>query len=148
MNTILVDTNVLIYAHDRDEGRKQELAIQVLRYLKLKEKGVLSTQCLFEFFSVTTRGRSSMLTVPDAAEQVASLATAFLVLDVTSQIVLEATRGVREHQLPYWDAQMWATARLNQIPVIFSEDFNAGASLEGVRFVNPFAADFAVEDWA
>ena len=39
------------------------------------------------------------------------------------------------------------TARLNQIPIIFSEDFNPGAVLDGVRFVNPFAAGFDLESW-
>jgi len=29
--------------------------------------------------------------------------------------------------------------------VILSEDFNTGAILDGVRFVNPFAAGFVVE---
>ena len=75
------------------------------------------------------------------------LARAFLVLDVTPLIVLEAARGVRDHMLAYYDAQIWATARLNQIPTIFSEDFNTGAILEGVRFVNPFSADFVLETW-
>ena len=54
---------------------------------------------------------------------------------------------MREHQLSYWDAQIWAAARLNQVPVVFSEDFRAGVSLEGVRFVNPFAADCRVDEW-
>lgn len=40
-----------------------------------------------------------------------------------------------------------ATARLNQISVVFSEDFNPGWITEGVRFVNPFAADFQIETW-
>lgn len=47
----------------------------------------------------------------------------------------------------FWDAQIWATARLNQISVVFSEDFNPGWITEGVRFVNPFAADFQIETW-
>ena len=39
--------------------------------------------------------------------------------------------------------------RLNQTPVIFSEDFSAGgAVLNGIRFVDPFADDFDVEAWA
>ncbi len=62
-------------------------------------------------------------------------------------VVLEALRGVRDHQLSYYDAQVWATARLNQVPVIFSEDFKPNATLEGVRFVNPFASDFVLENW-
>lgn len=48
---------------------------------------------------------------------------------------------------PTHDAQLWATAKLNQIPVIFSEDFNSGATLEGARFVNPFASTFRMDDW-
>jgi len=61
--------------------------------------------------------------------------------------VLTATRGVRDHVLSYYDAQIWATALLNQVPVIFSEDFNSGATLEGVRLINPFAAQFKLADW-
>ncbi len=62
-------------------------------------------------------------------------------------VVLEALRGVRDHQLSYYAAQVWATARLNQVPVIFSEDYSPHTMLEGVRFGNPFAADFVLENW-
>ena len=46
------------------------------------------------------------------------------------------------HHLSYWDAQIWATAKLNQIPVVFSEDFFDGQTTEGIRFMNPFSAKF------
>jgi predicted nucleic acid-binding protein len=61
-------------------------------------------------------------------------------------IVLEAIRGVRDHKPSYYNAQIWAAARLNQIPIVFSEDFHHGV-LEGVRLVNPFSADFKIEEW-
>lgn len=54
---------------------------------------------------------------------------------------------MRDHQLAYWNAQIWASARLNQIPVVFSEAFSDGVALEGVRFVNPFAAEFVLNSW-
>ena len=72
--------------------------------------------------------------------------SSFSIFDLTPMVVLEALRGVRDYQLSYYDAQVWATARLNQVPVIFSEDFNSNATLEGVRFVNPFASDFMLEN--
>jgi tryptophan synthase beta chain len=40
-------------------------------------------------------------------------------------------RGARDHKLSYFDAQLWACAKLNQIPEIFSEDFQDGQILEG-----------------
>ena len=66
---------------------------------------------------------------------------------MTGLIVLEAARGIWDHQLNFWDAQIWAAARLNQIGVIFSEDFSPGAIIEGVRFINPFASDFRLDEW-
>jgi predicted nucleic acid-binding protein len=116
--------------------------------LQAAGQGRLSAQCLAEFFCAITRGAAPRLTVDEAQKQVKQLARAWLVLEVTPQIVLEATRGVRGHQLGYWAAQIWAAARLNQVPVVFSEDFGSGTSLEGVRFVNPFAADFRVDEWS
>lgn len=61
--------------------------------------------------------------------------------------MVDAARGVLDHQLSFWDALIWATAKLNQIPVILSEDFRSGTSLEGVRFINPLSADFDVNAW-
>lgn len=48
------------------------------------------------------------------------------VLDLSGSIVLEAVRGVRTHSMAYWDAQIWASPRLHQIPLIFTDDFNNG----------------------
>ncbi len=62
---------------------------------------------------------------------------------VTLLVVLDAGRGVRDHRLSYFDAQLWATARLNQIPLVLSEDFTHGRTLEGVRFLNPFEPAFS-----
>jgi hypothetical protein len=33
------------------------------------------------------------------------------------------------------------------VATIFSEDFASGSTLEGVRFVNPFAPDFVLDQW-
>jgi len=147
MAAILVDTNVLVYAHDRGEFEKQGQAIETLYRLQVTGSGRLSTQCLAEFFSVVTRGSPPKLTIAEAAQQVEKLARSWPVFNITPQIVLEAIRGVRDYQFSFWDAQLWAAAHLNHTPIVFSEDFNPGAVIEGVRFVNPFAEDFRPEAW-
>jgi predicted nucleic acid-binding protein len=86
-----------------------------------------------------------MLSAYLATQQAEYLTRTFETFPVTSQVVLEAIRGVREYQLSFWDALIWAAARLNQIPILFSEDFNLGSVMEGVRFVNPFAPDFDLQ---
>ena len=147
MALALIDTNVLVYAYDRGETVKQKRAIELLDRLQLSSSGRLSTQTLAEFFNATTRGAHPILPVRVAGQQVERLAQAWPVLLITPQIVLSAVRAVHEHRLNYWDAQLWATALLNQLPVIFSEDFATRASLEGVRLVNPFAGKCVLQDW-
>lgn len=147
MTAVLVDTNVLVYAHDPGEPGLQARAIVVLDALHSAGRGSLSVQSLAEFFVATTRGASPLLKPVAAARQVERLIAAWPVLDLTPAILVEAGRGVTERRLSHFDAQLWATARLNQISAIFSEDFPSGSTLDGVRFVNPFAPDFSIDAW-
>ena len=147
MTPILIDTNLLIYLFDQNEPVRQSRATEVLDQLELMGLGRLSVQNLAEFLSVSTRKLSPPLSPNEALEQVNLFTRVWPVFDLTPLIVLEAARGVRDYHMSYYDAQIWATARLNQITVIFSEDFNVGATLEGVQFINPFAPEFVLDNW-
>jgi predicted nucleic acid-binding protein len=147
---ILLDTNILVYAHDPAEAMRFQKSTDILQELRLRGNGVLSVQSLAEFFSAITRpkrGDRPRLDPAEAAEQIQLLSASFQVYSLTSFIVIDAARGVTAHQLAYYDAQIWATARLNQVPVVFSEDFQDGWILEGVRFANPFAPEFELGAW-
>ncbi len=63
-------------------------------------------------------------------------------LPLTGPVALEALRGVREHLLSYYDAQIWAVARLGQVGAVLSEGFNPGAVLDGVSLANPLDPAF------
>ena len=147
MAVVLVDTNVLVYAHDRGEPVKQSQAIQILAALGVAGEGRLTAQVLGEFFRATTKPPVLMLTQEQAQQQIDDFIASWTILDTTAMVVQEAVRGVRTHRLSYYDAQVWAAARLNQVGIVFSEDFAEGSTLEGVRFVNPFSDGFVLEAW-
>jgi predicted nucleic acid-binding protein len=147
MTAILIDTNILVYSFDLAEPQKKEIARELLMQLQLYQQGHLSIQCVAEFFNVISRGTLPKMTTEDASTQVEFFLHSFPIYPLTSVIVREAVRGVREHQLSYFDAQLWACAKLNQVPLIFSEDFQDGQILEGIRFVNPFVQNFQLEKW-
>lgn len=143
MTLILLDTNLLVYVFDpRDPGRQSQ-AREILSGLENSSLGCLSVQCLAEFLRVTT------IKIGLPAKEIYPLierwAGAFPAFSITPQIVLEAARGVRDYGLSYFDAQIWAAARLNQVGIVFSEDFQDGQILEGVRFINPFSPSFHLE---
>ena len=143
----IVDTSVLLYVYDRSAPEKQSRALETLDRLVQQDVGVLTPQVLAEFYVNATRKLDPPLTQEEAYQRLENYLLSWEILEMTGRIVMEAARGVRDYQISYWDAQIWASARLNQIPVILSEDFKTGAVLEGVRFVNPFAEDFDLDAW-
>jgi len=144
---IMVDTNILLYAYDRGEPSKQPQALIVLDHLVVNGLGVLTSQVLAEFFVNATRRLKPPLTTEEAYGRIQNYLLSWEILDITGPIVLEAARGVRTYQMAYWDAQIWASAKMNQIRVVFSEDFSERVIIEGISFVNPFGSKFNMETW-
>jgi len=139
---MLVDANILVYTMDDSEPDKLERSLSILDELRSRRIGALSTQTLGEFYRAVTCRIKNPLPAEEALTQVIAFSAAFPVYNVTLPIVLEAARGVVEHQMSYWDAQVWATAKLNQIPYVLTENMQGHRTLEGVRFVNPLGRDF------
>ena len=141
-STFLVDTNVLVYGYDPRDPVKQQLTIELTQELVSARRGWVSTQVLGEFFNTLTRKLPVPLTPAAAEREVRRIISAWNVVDLTAAIVLDAVTGVQRYQLSYWDALIWAAARSQHIRYVLSEDFNDGADLGGVRFLNPFAPHF------
>jgi predicted nucleic acid-binding protein len=78
----------------------------VLRFLEQTGSGRLSVQALAEFVSAATRRLRPPLTTSEATQQVEHLMASFPIFNLMPMVVLEALRGVREHQLSYCDAQV------------------------------------------
>ena len=137
-----VDTNVIAYAYDVREDGRRERAQEVLATLYAAGTAAISTQVLSELYSTMTRPRSLNLPQDVAEKSVLNYLRSWRVFDVRPMHVLEAMRGVREHKLSYYDALIWATARLNGVPFLLSEDGQDRQYLDGVRILNPLASDF------
>src|SRR5919197_5316140 len=115
MTEILIDTNILVYVFDLSEMIKRAQAVTIVRELQNRSLGCLSVQCLSEFFNATTRGDSPKLTVDNALQYAQDYLLAFPTFPLTQSIVLEAARGVRDHSISFYDAQIWASALINDI---------------------------------
>ena len=147
MTAILIDTNVLVYMFDRKVQDKRAQAIKVLNALQTNQLGCMSVQCISEFIRATTRGPVPRLSPREAVTQADWIMNSYPIYPLTSTVIRVAYRGYVEYNFSYYDAQIWACAFLNQIPVIFSEDFSDGQMIEGVRFLNPFAETFELKKW-
>jgi predicted nucleic acid-binding protein len=141
-----VDTNVIAYAYNAADDARRERAQVVLDTLRHGGNGAISTQVLGELYRAMTRPRGLALPHEVAEASVLNYLQSWLVYDVQPLNALEALRGVREHHMSYYDALIWATARLNGVPYVLSEDGQDGQYLEGVTILNPFLDGFKM-DW-
>ena len=132
-----VDTNVLIYAHDRSDERKQGIAADILARLWGDRSGTLSTQVLQEFYAVTTRRWEPKLPRPIARQLVAAYGQWHLV-QVDAPLILAATDLEERHTLSFWDSLILEAARRAGASLLLSEDFQHGRTIGGVRIENPF----------
>ena len=144
MAAFLVDTNVLAYAYDVRDLDRQARAVECLRTLAQTRQGAVSAQVLGEFFWVATRRLDPPLTAAEAERSMTNYARSWVVYPVTIQAVLEAVRAVQRYQFAYWDALIWATAKLNNVLTILTEDQPSAPLIEGVRFADPFVATFDI----
>lgn len=133
-----LDTNVLVYAFDRRDPRKQRLAQALLAAAVETGNGAVSTQVLGEFFRVVTAKIPCPLTVDEARGVVNELAVLPVVED-SVRTVNRAIDAVEEHGLAYWDGLIVAAAEQAGCRVILSEDFAAGRPYLGVEARDPFA---------
>jgi predicted nucleic acid-binding protein len=132
---VTLDTNILIYAIDSSEGSKHALAGKIL-LMAAASRQPLMLQSLNELCAVVRKKR---LMSPAALKKAVEFhRNAFEIEPPAVEDLLDALQANEDHKLPLWDALLWATARRAGCKIVFSEDFQDGRELGGVRFVNPF----------
>ncbi len=134
---VFVDTNVLIYAHDIDAGRKHSVAADLVAQLWASRNGALSVQVLQEFYVNVTRKIRAPLPKKVAREVVETYGV-WQVEIVTSDDVATASNLEERHKISFWDALIIDAARKAGADKLLSEDLNPGQRIAGVTIENPF----------
>lgn len=132
-----VDTNVLVYAHDRTAGSKRDTARGLLESMWDSGLGCVSVQVLQEFFVIVTRKVPKPLPL-DSASMVVSDLACWRVHAPGAADVLAAIDLHRRHRMSFWDAMIIRSAGLMGCGVVYSEDLNSGQRYDGVEARDPF----------
>ena len=135
MRTFL-DTNVVVYAFDVADARRQQLAVEVL---ESEADLVISTQVLLEAWWVLTRKLASPLAA-DAAREVIDQLCLLPVVPTDRQLVVSAIGTAQSRQITIWDALIIEAARASGCSRVLTEDLQHGQDFAGVVVENPFSS--------
>jgi len=131
-----LDTNILVYAYDASDPRKQSLAQELIRRA-LAGEFIISVQVLSEFASTLFH----KISPPATAEQLVTILDALAPIKTISpdqETVRRAVEARSTYDLHFYDAMIIATAEQAACARIWSEDLNPGQEYFGIKVQNPF----------
>ena len=134
--TVSFDTNILIYAYDLRDLKRQPPAMKLVRDVMISGNGILPAQVMGEFLSVAHRKRFATLEIVREA----------IDLLYRNAIIVEADRAARtkasalseHHGLQFFDALICAVSTRAGARILLSEDMQDGRVIDGLTILNPF----------
>lgn len=138
---IFLDTNVIVYAHDRSSGKKHTIAMEIMEYLWERKKGVISVQVMQEFYVCVTTKILKPLPLKVARKILEYLLNWDVIIN-DEYITIKAINLQEKYRFSFWDSLIVQSAIQSQAYTLFSEDLSDGQIIKNVKIVNPF-----VQEW-
>lgn len=133
--TVFVDTNVLLYAFDQGDVKKQQTARLWQQELWNSRRGRISYQVLQEFYANVAKKW------PESRQEARSAVRHLLAwrpVAVDGDVLERAWTIQDRYQLSFWDSLIVAAARAAACRYLLTEDLQAGQDIDGITVINPF----------
>lgn len=134
----LLDSNVLIYAVDRADRRKHQIAVALVLEARQSGQGHVSFQVVHEWLNFLLRKSEKPLSPADTALLYETLVEPLIRIESSRSVVKSALSIHATERLSWWDSLIVAAAIEGNCARVFTEDLQHGQLIRGVRIENPF----------
>jgi predicted nucleic acid-binding protein len=135
---VFLDTNIFIYAHDRNEPRKQAIAHDLIRASIDESVGVISYQVVHEYFNVVLTKVPHKLPHSDAKLYMETVFRRMFFVPSSLGLVAEGIRVQERFKLSWYDSLIVAAAEHAGCSALYSEDLQHGQQFGMVTVKDPF----------
>ncbi len=133
-----LDTNLFVYTFDAKAPAKAKKSAQLIRHAADAGAGIISYQVVQEFFNVALRRFATPMSAAEAEQYFITVLRPLLAVHSSPAIYFEALRIAEKNRLPWYDSLIVAAVLEGQCDRLYSEDFQHGRKIEGLRIENPF----------
>jgi predicted nucleic acid-binding protein len=133
-----LDTNVFVYLFDVNAPSKAKRASRLVRDAVDTGKGIVSYQVVQEFFNVALRRFAQPMSGAEAEQYLITVFRPLLSVHSSPALFVEALRIAGKHRLQWYDSIIIASALEGECETLYTEDFQHGREIEGLRIENPF----------
>jgi predicted nucleic acid-binding protein len=134
-----LDTNIFVYTFDAKVPAKAKKAAHLIRRAADTGEGIVSYQVVQEFFNVALRRFAQPMSVAEAEQYLITVFRPLLAIHSSPAVYVEALRIAGKHRFAWYDSLIVAAALEGRCETLFSEDFQHGRDIEGLRVENPFS---------
>ena len=133
-----LDTNIFAYTFDGHAPAKAKMAARLIRQAADSGEGIVSYQVVQEFFNVAFRRFAQPMSMAEAEQYLITVFRPLLAVHSSPALYVEALRIAGKHRLAWYDSLIVAAALEGGCDRLYSEDFQHGRDIEGLRIENPF----------
>ena len=135
---VFFDSNILVYYADENDARKQKIATALIKDAIDSGNGVISTQCLQEFYK---KKKKKLLCDKEKAKKMVKMFSENIsVAKISVPLILSAVDISIKSQFSFWDSLILSAASDTGCATVYSEDLNDQQIIAGAKIQNPFAA--------
>jgi predicted nucleic acid-binding protein len=132
MNKIALDTNILIYSHEKNDLTKWNIAMDAL-----DESPIISTQVISEYINAAKR--IYKISKQDILELCMGNLEGCIIQSVSISTLKLAQYIINRYDLQIFDSIVIASALEAGCEILYSEDMQNGLLIEGkLKIINPF----------
>jgi len=139
MSLEFLDTNFLLYAYDSGAGERHQRAADLVLDLARSHRAAISVQVMQEFYVNAVTKIAEPMTPEQAVERLEASSRWRVHAPLPGDAVA-AARLARQARLSFWDAMIVRSAIQFKCAILWTEDLNAGQTIQGVTIRNPFAS--------
>jgi predicted nucleic acid-binding protein len=134
------DTNVLVYAVDRDSPAKRTVAQALVASALTRQTGVISFQVVQETLQALTRKSRVVASAEDAQDFLVKVLTPLWKVHPSTTIYARALRIQSGQGFSFYDSLIVAAALDSGCKRLLTEDLQHGQRIDGLHIENPFLA--------
>lgn len=131
INSIAVDTNVLVYLHDSSDARKRNIAENILA-----ENPKIPSQVISEYLNVTKRILS--LSKTELVSQCAELLKDCEIINVSCETLINSVTLIQKYDFQIFDSIIVAASLEAGCTILYSEDMQHNMVINNLIILNPF----------
>jgi predicted nucleic acid-binding protein len=134
-----IDTNIFIYSFDYRDADKMNCALAIINDANITGKGIISWQVIQEFLNAASRKFAKTFTTNDMTKYLRKILNPLCQIYPDMNLYQDALEIMDSTHYHFYDSLILASAVRGECTILYSEDFQEGQVIKGVKVVNPFS---------